>query len=499
MAKKNEPQLLETSASPSSTVKMEEQQQPVASSSAKKEPRHMASSSSAKKEPQTVAAPSDFTMTSSRSRQPTTVQYRALNERMYLLSRLAPEDGEATFLVAGASGKLYTVRLPVCLSVDARPRCNCPDFIFRKRACKHIQFVALRVLKLRQPADITLDSLADAHADVAQAVEAHLAPASPAAGQADDVMAPGEVQRAFEMVVPAHMRPSNRDAAAANPAPAAATVKEEDRVKKDLKKEEKEEDHGVPIKPPENGDECPICFEDFDKDDFLYCRTGCGKPVHSSCMVKYAHSVSDVPRCVLCRTPWEFGNSWASRSHSHSHSHASPSGDGGGHGYGSIGGLLSQQTIDRRRGMLINGRLIDLSIVARNSFVGTQRTSYAYEEEEEDDNVEEEVNMNMTGESQSEKAARQKSERAARARRREAQPAADIADESSEPVQTQPRATRSRAGRSTGRSRAETTSASTPKKGGKKKAPATHRKTLAPRKAQPERRSTRTRASARTS
>lgn len=472
---KKEPELLEPS--------------PSASSRAKKEPQPVASSASAS------------AATSSRSKQLSTVRSRALSERMYLLSRLAPEDGEATFLVAGISGKLYTVRLPVCASADARPRCNCPDFIFRRRACKHIQFVALRVLKLRQRSDVTLDSLAAAYSAVARAVEAHLAPSSPAA-HTGDVMAPGEVQRAFEMVVPAHMRPANH-AVTANPAPAATVEKEEE---DEVKKEVKEEDHGVPIKPPEEGDECPICFEEFGEDDVLYCRIGCGKPVHASCMTTYAHAISDIPRCVLCRSPWEFANACASHSHSHSHSHAhshqhaNARGHGYGHGDG-LGGLLSQQRIDRRRGMLLNGRLIDLSIVARNSFTSSQYRSYAYEEEEDDDDDDEEEEvMYVTGESQSEKAMRQRSERAARARRRDAEPAADEADDSPDTVQAQPRATRSRAGRPTRRTRAETTSASTPKKVvGKKKAPATQRKRSAPRNAQPVRRSTRTRTSARIS
>lgn len=325
---------------------------------------------------------------------------RALKERMYFLSILDDTDGqadeegagkrggnggrkEACFLLTGQSGMLYTVRLPTGRGGNAR--CNCPDHLIRKRACKHILFMTHRVLKLRYSSDDDegdddeirasdgLSGLRGRHREIRDAV-AKLRPDS-------SVRAPAAVQRAFELAVP---REYLRDGKGGSGASGGVASKVEPRK-------------------IEDGDECPICYEEFGKDEsLLYCTKGCGKGVHEDCMRRYAEAANggrdDSVRCVFCRAEWVF-----------------PEDDGKATDVEAVG----------ERGLLVNRRLIDLSELAEGSF-SVARTKRSVEPEEDEDEgdstdggerdgwgcVDDE-----NGESVNERTERQKSERADRAKR----------------------------------------------------------------------------------
>lgn len=180
------------------------------------------------------------------------------------------------------------------------------------------------------------------------------------------------------------------------------------------------------VKPKEVGpdDECPICFEPLldpnstDQEDLIFCRTGCGNPVHESCMRTYAKAIQDTVRCVLCRSPWVFPNEPIQ------------------------GDNEDESGIDARRGLLMDGQLIDLSVIARNSFLHGRpnysrrsRTRVQEDEEDGDDDDYTESQYGMT-ESQSEKSVRQRSERAERALKRSQANAASSAGPSNQPSRT---------------------------------------------------------------
>ncbi len=66
---------------------------------------------------------------------------------------------------------------------------------------------------------------------------------------------------------------------------------------------------------PEDGESCPICYEDLlDGTALVHCSYGCGKPVHTECFSRYSEAqkgryerdeVSDDKlKCVTCRTDW---------------------------------------------------------------------------------------------------------------------------------------------------------------------------------------------------
>jgi SWIM zinc finger len=72
---------------------------------------------------------------------------RVLSQRMFLIERSGRTDNalEEDFSVLGSTGNVYVVKI-------ARvPTCTCPDFEKHQVACKHVLFVFLKVLKVREP------------------------------------------------------------------------------------------------------------------------------------------------------------------------------------------------------------------------------------------------------------------------------------------------------------------------------------------------------------
>lgn len=66
---------------------------------------------------------------------------------------------------------------------------------------------------------------------------------------------------------------------------------------------------------PDEGDSCPICYEDLlDDTKLVHCGYGCGKAVHEACFSRYSkahlerynsNEVFDTKlKCVTCRTDW---------------------------------------------------------------------------------------------------------------------------------------------------------------------------------------------------
>ena len=58
----------------------------------------------------------------------------------------------------------------------------------------------------------------------------------------------------------------------------------------------------VPRLEPSEGDLCPICHDELDDSEPLaYCRWGCGRAIHASCIASW-RTRSDT--CVLCGARW---------------------------------------------------------------------------------------------------------------------------------------------------------------------------------------------------
>lgn len=300
------------------------------------------------------------------------IRQRAMKERMYFLSQLArgEDEDEALFVVTGQTGTIYTVRLPVV--EGGRGACNCLDHIFRKRACKHILFVAHRVLKVDDASGIddrmSALSKLSAQFDEIAAAAARLRQGGLLVDGA--VAAPSTVQRAFEMVVPASLLDKRETPVVA-----------------------------VAARAVQAGEECPICYDALDADSngaeaIVHCARGCGKPVHADCMQRYKRSVQTGDlRCVLCRAPWGL---------------AAKDGEG--------------EVEDLRRGVLTDGRLIDLSVLTAEHFVQTReptrRRRALVSVTQDSDGVGDQMGRNADAEERAMMVEQQKSARTQRARKR---------------------------------------------------------------------------------
>ncbi|KAG2300565.1 hypothetical protein Bca4012_012296 [Brassica carinata] len=199
---------------------------------------------------------------------------RALRHRLRLLSR--PND--ATFHVLGATCNVYTVTLA------ATPTCTCPD---RKKPCKHILFVLIRVL------GIPLDDKCLRQRRLRPCLLYRLvsAPTRP------DCLASFHLQQRFLQLfstVNSHLGDTTNS----------STTRE---------LENETEDEAAT---------CPICLDDINvikstnseyaggeeiERAVVKCRV-CKNKVHEECMMKWRASRGRRPAiCVVCRSRWRRG------------------------------------------------------------------------------------------------------------------------------------------------------------------------------------------------
>ncbi|CAN8236690.1 unnamed protein product [Cochlearia groenlandica] len=203
---------------------------------------------------------------------------RALRHRIRLLHR----PNAATFHVLGATCNVYTVTL------TATPTCTCPD---RKKPCKHILFVLIRVLGL--PLDDTC--LRQRRLRPCILYRLVSAPTRP------DCLVSFHLQQRFLQLFTAV---TSQTADTNN----SSTGKMENEVE-------------------EEPSTCPICLEDIktiksligereerDKLAVVKCRV-CKNKVHEECMMTWRRSRGRRPAiCVVCRARWPRGNNNSSKS-----------------------------------------------------------------------------------------------------------------------------------------------------------------------------------------
>lgn len=164
---------------------------------------------------------------------PVTIRDRAdrvREQRMYMVHRARDDANlKETCSILGSTGNVYTVEF------GRVPTCTCPDF-YNGNHCKHIIFVALKVLRMSEYGDLWyqkgyLDS----------ELRQIFAAAPP--NSFDSVAAPANVQKAF------------REHLGLEPGPSA---------KKEGDGGEARDDDGK--RKPAEGDECPICADEMKVD-----------------------------------------------------------------------------------------------------------------------------------------------------------------------------------------------------------------------------------------
>ncbi|KAF6164513.1 hypothetical protein GIB67_025339 [Kingdonia uniflora] len=172
---------------------------------------------------------------------------RAFRHRLRLL-----HHSESIFFVLGATGNVYTVTL------TNTPSCNCPD---RKKPCKHILFVFLRVL------GVPFDDICLRRRTLrpCQLNRLLLSPVSL------ETLAGARARTRFHQLF---------SQLAAGPPPANIEV--------------------------EDGAVCPICLDEITKDDGVVACAACGNPLHEECFLKWKRSKGRrSANCVMCRARWK--------------------------------------------------------------------------------------------------------------------------------------------------------------------------------------------------
>ena len=175
--------------------------------------------------------------------------YRAFSQRMFLVTYK-----DAVFAIMGSVGNVYDVSM----NNPAKPTCTCPDFLKRKRACKHILFVLVRVHGVPAENCDDPDTILNALA---------LGPVLQS-----DVEASPACKRAYAAAIEGQY--------AVPQAVEARTIE----------------------------DDCPICYESIGtSEEKVHCTVTCGKSLHASCMENYSRfqeSHGNPVLCPFCRSPW---------------------------------------------------------------------------------------------------------------------------------------------------------------------------------------------------
>ncbi|KIJ23990.1 hypothetical protein M422DRAFT_39338 [Sphaerobolus stellatus SS14] len=191
---------------------------------------------------------------------------RVMTQRFFMIERKR-EDGELReeFKVLGSTGNVYTVL------IDNVPSCNCPDAM-KGNHCKHILFIFLKVLS------VPLHS----HTYYQKALlSTELETIFANAREAPNALTNGRIKAAYAKV-------TGRDKEAKELEDKAA---EAEKNKKRI---------------PEEGDDCPICYEEIHGTDIktlTFCEE-CGNGLHQECFRQWAMKTKPAT-CVFCRAEWK--------------------------------------------------------------------------------------------------------------------------------------------------------------------------------------------------
>lgn len=172
---------------------------------------------------------------------------RCFEQKIFLIETLPITDEfERSYIIMGSTGNIYTVK------INSQPSCNCPDFLTRNNRCKHIYFILLRIMRIKNPDIPTYSNLEliDMFLNIPDIV--------------NTLLAKPEIKNKYT----------------------------------ELK--------SSPINPKQKTDDlCPICLDDLVNGEELdFCKYSCGKSVHKNCF-KIWSKIKPVPICVFCQKNWE--------------------------------------------------------------------------------------------------------------------------------------------------------------------------------------------------
>lgn len=167
---------------------------------------------------------------------------RGKTQQLYLIER----KNDLTYIIMGSTGNVYEVE------IQKVPTCSCPDYKQRKRRCKHIYFVLLRIMKVKNE-----DQKEYSDSDLIQMIK--------------------NIPEITKNLI----------------------------LNKKVAEEYKKLDSKTGLVEKKTDDDmCPICLDDLDNGQTVdYCKYSCGKPVHEECFSMWSKK-SPTSKCLFCTQPW---------------------------------------------------------------------------------------------------------------------------------------------------------------------------------------------------
>ena len=184
-----------------------------------------------------------------------TRKFRGLTQKIFLIETLPIKDESIReYVVMGTSKNVYTV------TVQNKPACTCPDYSQRQGRCKHIYFVMMKIMKVKDPDTEKYSN--------------------------------NEIKEMF-----------SRIPKITNTLCVALNIKKKYENYKNKDKYNKNKDTDYKVQEKSTDDLCPICLDDLENGEKLTCcKYGCGKSVHEKCFSMWSSQGGEI--CIFCRTDW---------------------------------------------------------------------------------------------------------------------------------------------------------------------------------------------------
>ena len=188
---------------------------------------------------------------------------RCFTDNLYLVESIPPnlnEEKKRVYLIMGSTGNVYSV------VITNKPTCTCPDFKQRKKRCKHIYFVLIRIMKVENPIIkikyFTNENLEEMFNNIPLITN--------------------------NLIVDKSKRDKFHEIT--------NNIKSNDNNEKNKKNEKV-------IQKLNDEDICPICLDNLNNGKELdYCKYSCGLTLHKKCFQMWEKRNKGI--CVFCRADW---------------------------------------------------------------------------------------------------------------------------------------------------------------------------------------------------
>ena len=187
---------------------------------------------------------------------------RCFTDNLYLVESIPPnlnEEKKRVYLIMGSTGNVYSV------VITNKPTCTCPDFRQRKKRCKHIYFVLIRIMKVENPIIkyFTNENLEEMFNNIPLIT--------------NNLIVDKSKRDKFHEITNNIKSNNSKE----------INSKTDNKVKQRLN----------------DNDICPICLDNINNGKELdYCKYSCGLTLHKKCFQMWEKRNKGI--CVFCRANW---------------------------------------------------------------------------------------------------------------------------------------------------------------------------------------------------